>query len=166
MPPTKHMTGDVFRGNLLDGFFNLVGALTGQGILLVGMMTEAVVTPWLSDRDLALQNVRYVMNAAGNLREDFRPEPDGFIAQRARQVLAETIDLLEQIAAEPGSASQGAPLLEAIADGTFGLMKRPADKGKGLEGVAVKARDYWNPASEMLDQRDGAGAPAHAPRRS
>ena len=60
MPPTRHMTGDVFRGYLLDGFFNLVGALTGQGILLVGMMTEAVVTPWLSDRDLALQNVRYV----------------------------------------------------------------------------------------------------------
>ena len=65
MPPTKHMTGDIFKGYLLDGFFNLVGALTGQGILLVGMMTEAVVTPWLSDRDLALQNVRYVMNAAG-----------------------------------------------------------------------------------------------------
>ncbi|HEY0001958.1 MAG TPA: lysine 5,6-aminomutase subunit alpha, partial [Actinoplanes sp.] len=42
MPPTKHMTGDVFRGNLLDGFFNLAGALTGQSILLVGMMTEAV----------------------------------------------------------------------------------------------------------------------------
>ncbi len=65
MPPTKHMTGDVFRGYLLDGFFNLAGALTGQGILLVGMMTEAVVTPWLSDRDLALRNVRYVLNAAG-----------------------------------------------------------------------------------------------------
>ena len=44
MPPTKHMTGDVFRGHLLDGFFNLAGAMTGQGILLVGMMTEAVVT--------------------------------------------------------------------------------------------------------------------------
>ena len=26
MPPTRHMTGDVFRGYLLDGFFNLVGA--------------------------------------------------------------------------------------------------------------------------------------------
>src|SRR4051795_1971232 len=64
MPPTKHMTGDVFRGYLLDGFFNLAGALTGQGILLVGMMTEAVVTPWLSDRDLALRNVRYVLDAA------------------------------------------------------------------------------------------------------
>ena len=73
MPPTKHMTGDVFRGYLLDGFFNLAGALTGQGILLVGMMTEAVVTPWLSDRDLALRNVRYVLDAAGNLAEDFAP---------------------------------------------------------------------------------------------
>ena len=148
MPPTRHMTGDVFRGYLLDGFFNLVGALTGQGILLVGMMTEAVVTPWLSDRDLALQNVRYVMNAAGNLRDDFQPAPDGFIAQRARQVLGETIDLLEQIEAEPGKA----PLLEAIADGTFGLMKRPSDKGRGLEGVAEKAAGYWNPASEILEE--------------
>src|SRR3954449_12562614 len=97
MPPTKHMTGDVFRGNLLDGFFNLVGALTGQGILLVGMMTEAVVTPWLSDRDIALQNVRYVLDATGDLHEDFWPSPDGFIANRARQVLGETIELLEVI---------------------------------------------------------------------
>src|SRR3712207_8195546 len=72
MPPTKHMTGDVFGGYLLDGFFNLAGALTGQGILLVGMMTEAVVTPWLSDRDLALRNVRYVLNAAGKDRKSTR----------------------------------------------------------------------------------------------
>src|SRR6478752_1897376 len=85
MPPTKHMTGDVFRGNLLDGFFNLAGALTGQGILLVGMMTEAVVTPWLSDRDIALQNVRYVLGAAGNLHEDF--VPGRFIRERAATVL-------------------------------------------------------------------------------
>ena len=27
----------------------------------------------------------------------------------------------------------------------------PADQGKGLEGVAKKARDYWNPASEILE---------------
>ena len=31
MPPTKHMTGDVFRGHLLDGFFNLAGAMTVPG---------------------------------------------------------------------------------------------------------------------------------------
>ncbi|HEY3261162.1 MAG TPA: lysine 5,6-aminomutase subunit alpha [Pseudonocardiaceae bacterium] len=146
MPPTKHMTGDVFRGYLLDGFFNLAGALTGQGILLVGMMTEAVVTPFLSDRDLALANVRYVLGAAGNLREDFRPAPDGFIVKRAHQVLGEAVDLLERIV---DSGDSG--LLNAIADGTFGLMKRPPDAGKGADGVIPKAEGYYNPAAEQLE---------------
>jgi beta-lysine 5,6-aminomutase alpha subunit len=150
MPPTRHMTGDVFNGFLLDGFFNLVGALTGQGILLVGMMTEAVVTPWLSDRDLALQNVRYVMNAAGNLHEDFRPAPDGFIADRARQVLGEAIELLQTIKDDTDTAGDP-PLLAAIGDGTFGLMKRPPTGGKGLEGVARKSTVYYNPATEILE---------------
>jgi beta-lysine 5,6-aminomutase alpha subunit len=144
MPPTKHMTGDVFRGYLLDGFFNLAGALTGQGILLVGMMTEAVVTPWLSDRDLALQNVRYVMDAAGGLAEDFRPPVDGFIQTRARQVLSEAVDLLERMVDDG--------MLNAIADGTFGLMKRPADAGKGLDGVARKADGYVNPVIDLLEE--------------
>ncbi|WP_410809287.1 lysine 5,6-aminomutase subunit alpha [Micromonospora sp. 067-2] len=143
MPPTKHMTGDVFRGNLLDGFFNLAGALTGQGILLVGMMTEAVVTPWLSDRDIALQNVRYVLGAAGGLHEDFVPAPGGFIRRRANQVLGEALDLLERIGEQT--------LLTAIAEGTFGIMKRPADRGKGLAGVAAHEADYCNPATEILE---------------
>ncbi|CAN5146999.1 D-lysine 5,6-aminomutase subunit alpha [soil metagenome] len=147
MPPTRHMTGDVFRGYLLDAFFNLAGMLTGQSILLVGMMTEAVVTPWISDRDLALQNVRYVLNAAGNLHEDFQPAPDGFIVQRGRQVLSESIELLEQIVEHEGRHG----LLEAIADGTFGLMKRPSDAGRGLDGVARKAPTYLNPATELLE---------------
>ena len=144
------MTGDVFKGNLLDGFFNLAGALTGQSILLVGMMTEAVVTPWLSDRDVALQNVRYVMDAAGALHEDFHPRPDGFIATRARQVLGESIELLTRIL-DHDRAGSGGGLLDAIADGTFGLMKRPADAGRGLDGVARKAEDYYNPATEILE---------------
>jgi len=149
MPPTRHMSGDVFRGYLLDAFFNLAGTLTGQGILLVGMMTEAVVTPWLSDRDLALRSVRYVMNAAGNLHEDFVPAPDGFIVRRARQVLAESVDLLERIAAHESPAG----LLDAIADGTFGLMRRPADAGRGLDGVAVRSDAYVNPATEILEEQ-------------
>ena len=145
MPPTRHMTGDVFRGYLLNAFFNLAGAMTDQGILLVGMMTEAVVTPWLSDRDLALQNVRYVLDAAGGLHEDFHPAPDGFIAQRANQVLAESIDLLEKI------LDHDKGLLDAIADGTFGLMRRPADGGRGLDGVARKSSAYHNPATDLLE---------------
>jgi beta-lysine 5,6-aminomutase alpha subunit len=147
MPPTKHMTGDIFRGYLLDGFFNLAGVLTGQGILLVGMMTEAVVTPWLSDRDLALQNVRYVMNAAAGLAEDFQPAPGGLIATRADQVLAEAVDLLGRIVDDG--------LLPAIADGTFGLMKRPADRGKGLDGVVRRAEGYLNPVSQVLEEVQG-----------
>jgi beta-lysine 5,6-aminomutase alpha subunit len=143
MPPTKHMTGDVFRGYLLDGFFNLAGAMTGQGILLVGMMTEAVVTPFLSDRDLALQNVRYVLDAAGKLHEDFHPRPDGFIVQRARQVLSEAIDLLGRITDDG--------LLNAIGDGTFGITRRPADRGKGLDGVVRHADGYHNPATDLLE---------------
>src|SRR5262249_46505859 len=145
MPPTKHMTGDVFRGNLLDGFFNLAGTLTGQGILLVGMMTEAVVTPWLSDRDIALQNVKYVLGAAGGLHEDFVPSPGGFIQSRAGQVLGEAVELLERIVDDTGpDGRQHAPgLLNAIADGTFGIMKRPATGGKGLDGVARHEADYF-----------------------
>ncbi len=143
MPPTKHMTGDVFNGYLLDGFFNLAGVLTGQSILLVGMMTEAVVTPFLSDRDLALRNVRYVLNAAAGLAEDFRPAPDGLIVKRAHQVLGEAVDLLDRIVRDG--------LLDAIADGTFGLMKRPPDKGKGADGVIEKADGYRNPAADLLE---------------
>ena len=150
MPPTKHMTGDIFRGNLLDGFFNLAGVLTGQGILLVGMMTEAVATPWLSDRDIALQNVRYVLNACGGLAEDFVPAPGGFIQRRAATVLAEAVALLERIVDEG--------LLSAIADGTFGIMKRPPDGGRGLDGVARHEDDYYNPATEILEADRDAGA--------
>jgi beta-lysine 5,6-aminomutase alpha subunit len=143
MPPTRHMTGDVFRGNLLDGFFNLAGVMTRQDILLVGMMTEAVVTPWLSDRDIALQNVQYVREAAGALHQDFVPAPGGFIQRRAQQVLAEAVALLEQIV--------DGGLLDAIGDGTFGIMKRPPEGGKGLDGVVRHAEGYYNPASDTLE---------------
>jgi len=144
MPPTKHMTGNVFGGYLLDGFFNLAGMLTRQDIILVGMMTEAVVTPFLSDRDLALENVRYVRQAAGALAEDFRPAPDGVVVRRAHQVLDEAVALLERISADT--------LLGAIGDGTFGITRRPADGGRGLAGVVAHAPGYWNPASEQLER--------------
>ncbi|MDQ1695736.1 MAG: beta-lysine 5,6-aminomutase alpha subunit [Frankiaceae bacterium] len=143
MPPTKHMTGNVFFGYLLDAFFNLAGVLTGQEIILVGMMTEGIVTPFLSDRDLALENVRYVRDACAGLAEDFVPAPDGFIATRARQVLGESVELLERIAADG--------LFEAIADGTFGITRRPSDGGRGLDGVVARADGYLNPASELLE---------------
>jgi beta-lysine 5,6-aminomutase alpha subunit len=152
MPPTKHMTGNIFAGHLLDAFFNLCGAMTGQSILLIGMLTEGIHTPFASDRDLALENVRYVLRAAGRLSENFRPPADGFVAARARQVLAEAVDLLGQIGGEG--------LLAAIADGTFGVTRRPAEGGRGLEGVIERAPGYFNPASAFLEAPARPGEPA------
>ncbi len=143
MPPTKHMTGNVFGGFLLDAFFNLAGVMTGQSILLIGMMTEGIHTPFLSDRDLALENVRYVVRAAARLGENFRPPPGGFVQMRAQHVLAEAVDLLRRIGGEG--------LLAAIADGTFGVTRRPAGGGRGLDGVVERAAGYFNPASAFLE---------------
>jgi beta-lysine 5,6-aminomutase alpha subunit len=58
-------------------------------------------------------------------------------------VLGEAIDLLRQIGA------QG--LLNAIGAGTFGVTRRPADGGRGLDGVVKRADGYYNPASERLE---------------
>ena len=145
MPPTKHMTGNVFGGFLLDAFFNLAGVMTEQSILLVGMMTEGIHTPFLSDRDLALDNVRYVARAAGKLGENFRPPPGGLVQQQAQHVLSEAVDLLRRIGADG--------LLNAIADGTFGITRRPANAGRGLEGVFERAESYFNPAAEFLERQ-------------
>jgi beta-lysine 5,6-aminomutase alpha subunit len=143
MPPTKHMTGNVFAGYLLDAFFNLAGVMTGQSILLIGMMTEGIHTPFLADRDLALENVNYVRRAAGGLAGSFRPEPGGFIARRAQEVLGEAVGLLSRIGDEG--------LLTAIGRGTFGVTSRPADGGRGLDGVIARAPGYFNPATEIMD---------------
>jgi beta-lysine 5,6-aminomutase alpha subunit len=59
-------------------------------------------------------------------------------------VLGEAVELLERIVDEG--------LLTAIADGTFGLMKRPADAGKGLDGVVRRADGYLNPAVDLLEE--------------
>ena len=42
-------------------------------------------------------------------------------------------------------------LLTAIGDGTFGITRRPADGGRGLDGVIERAEGYLNPATEILE---------------
>ena len=54
-------------------------------------------------------------------------------------------------AVTPIAAAAPAGLLAAIADGTFGSMKRPPTKGKGLDGVVRKADGYLNPATDLLE---------------
>lgn len=57
-------------------------------------------------------------------------------------MLSESVELLERIVDDG--------LLDAIADGTFGITKRPPDGGKGLDGVVPHGDHYWNPALELL----------------
>ena len=142
MPPTKHMTGDIFKGHLIDAMFNLTSVLTRQTIHLCGMMTEAIHTPFLADRALALENARYVMNTARHLADEIEIVPGGKIERRAHEVLAGAVRILEQVA-ERG-------LMASIEGGTFADVRRPRDGGRGYDGVFAKDEGYWNPFAEAL----------------
>ena len=144
MPPTTRVTEDVLAGCLLDAFFNLAGLMTDQSILCVGLMPEGIDLPFRADRDLALANIRYVRAAAGRLGMSFAP--DSFVVERAHLVLDEAVSLLRRISAEG--------LLNAIADGTFGVARRPPGGGHGLDGVITRAEGYFNPVTEILDGTD------------
>ena len=85
-----------------------------------------------------------MLGAAGGLHEDFVPARGGFIQRRAHEVLGEAVGLLDRIVDDG--------LLNAIADGTFGIMKRPADRGKGLDGVAKQDEGYFNPVTPLLEE--------------
>ena len=67
MPPTKFMTGNIFRGHVQDALFNMVTILTGQKLCLLGMMTEAIHTPFMSDRALSIENAQYIFRTMKDL---------------------------------------------------------------------------------------------------
>ena len=68
MPPTKFMTGNIFRGHIQDALFNEIAIWTGQGLQLLGMMTEAIHTPFMSDRYLSIENAQYIFR---NMKNNF-----------------------------------------------------------------------------------------------
>lgn len=154
MPPTKHITGDIFQAYAHNALFNLVSVLTNQEIHLLGIMTEAIHTPFASDRHLALKNADYVFNFARQMGEDLDWKPDGHVATRARHVLDLAVDLLEKVANEG--------LVTAIGKGDFADVKRAPDGGKGLSGVFVRSNDYFNPFMTRLEAINGIQASALA----
>ncbi|MDP1899191.1 MAG: lysine 5,6-aminomutase subunit alpha [Rubrivivax sp.] len=142
MPPTKHMTGNIFRGHVQDALFNMVSTVTNQNIHLLGMMTEAIHTPFIQDRFLSIQNARYVFGTMRDLHAEIEFKPGGLIEQRAQTVLAEAETLLAEV------ARIGLPA--AIGQGRFAEISRKPDGGKGLDGVTPKADDYLNPFAELM----------------
>ncbi len=147
MPPTKYMTGNIFRGHIQDALFNLVGVWTGQGIQLLGMMTEAMHTPHMGDRYLALENARYVMNNARDLGEEIEFKKGGIIQNRAQTVLSDACQMLEEIERDG--------MFRCLEEGHFADVERPVDGGKGKSGVFERDSDYYNPVETALRQSAG-----------
>ncbi len=137
MPPTKFASGNIFKTHLMDAMFNFIGQLTGQGVQLLGMMTEAIHTPHLADRSLAIENARYIFRAVKDLNQSLSLAPDSFVNQRANLVLGQATEFLEKVAEEG--------LFPAMARGEFADIKRPENGGKGLDGVFRRDGGYFNP---------------------
>ncbi|MBP7563077.1 MAG: D-lysine 5,6-aminomutase subunit alpha, partial [Candidatus Cloacimonetes bacterium] len=144
MPPTKHVTGNIFKTYLINGMFNMVAQLTGQGVQLLGMLTEAVHTPHLADRALGIENAQYIFNTTRDLYKEISIDKDGFINKRAEKVLDEATDFLKRV------AEQG--LFNALEKGEFADIKRNENNGKGLDGVFRRAEDYINPFMDKIKQ--------------
>lgn len=142
MPPTKFMTGNIFRGHLQDALFNMIGIWTHQGIQLLGMPTEAIHTPFMSDRYLSIENAKYIFNNMKAIGEEVEFKEGGIIRNRAKEVLDKAINLLETMERES--------LFIALEKGIFGDVKRPRNGGKGLDGVAMKGKVYYNPFIELM----------------
>ncbi len=142
MPPTKFMSGDIFKGLAMDTMFNFASKATNQGIHLLGMLTEAIHTPFMMDRFLAVENAKYIMNSMESFYDEIEFRPEGIIVARAREVLDRTVEFLGEIV-ECG-------LFEAIGRGMFADVKRPRDGGKGLEGLVRKGPAYFNPVEDAL----------------
>lgn len=142
MPPTKFMTGNIFRGHIQDALFNMIGIWTHQGIQLLGMPTEAIHTPFMSDRYLSIENAKYIFNNMHSIGEEMQFREGGICRERAKLVLNNTIALLEEIVKEG--------LFTALEKGIFGDVKRPKNGGKGLEGVTQKGENYYNPFIEIM----------------
>ena len=142
MPPTKFMTGDIFKGHLQDAMFNLISVWTNQAIQLLGMPTEAIHTPHLQDRMLSIENAKYVFNNARKIGEEIEFKKDGIIQTRAQEVLNNADNLLKDIEKEG--------LFSTIEKGKFAEVKRPRDGGKGLDGVITKDENYFNPFVKLM----------------
>lgn len=142
MPPTKFMTGNIFKGHVQDALFNMVAILTSQKLQLLGMLTEAIHTPFMSDRALAIENARYIFNTMEDLGEEISFKKGGIMEKRADEVLNKACELLQEI--------EAISLFKTLEKGIFAGVKRPIDGGKGLDGVVEKQKDYFNPFIDMM----------------
>src|SRR5574344_2073149 len=136
MPPTKFMTGNIFRGEIQDALFNEIAIWTGQGIQLLGMITEAIHTPFMSDRYLAIENAKYIFSNMKNIGDEVEYKENGIIRKRGKQVLDDAYDLLNNMHKEG--------LFNALEKGIFADIKLSKTVGKVYNGVLETTDHYYN----------------------
>lgn len=144
MPPTKFKTGDIFRAQVQDTLFNIITVLTHQRIHLLGMLTEAIHTPFMSDRAISLENASYIVRTMQDLGDEITFKEGGLVQARAQHVLSDALGILSEIA--------GIGLFETLEQGKFAGIKRSPQRGKGLDGVVQKDHSYINPFIELFMQ--------------
>lgn len=142
MPPTKFMTGDIFKGHIQDTLFNMITIMTNQKLHLLGMLTEAIHTPFMSDRALSIDNAKYIFNNMEDISSEIEFKKDGIMQNRANEVLENANALLKEI--------EKNGLFTTLEKGIFGGVKRPIDGGKGLQGVVIKDDKYYNPFIDLM----------------
>ena len=152
MPPTKHMTGNVFRGYQQNALFMLTSVATGQSIHLLGMLTEALHTPFLHDRWLAIEQAKTIRKNARHLARR-----DHLSRRTAASSAARTTCSPAPKRSSSGSPSRG--LFAALAEGVFADTRRRMDGGRGYDGVVRRDPAYANPFLEAWSEAP-AGARA------
>lgn len=150
MPPTKFKTGNIFKSHVQDALFNIVTVISNQRIHLLGMLTEAIHTPFLADRALGIENARYIANSFADFGEDIEFREGGIMEQRAADVLDLAMDLLQTIRRDG--------LFRTLEEGKLAGIKRPFDGGKGLAGVVLKDEHYMNPFISLLLEESRQGS--------
>ena len=180
MPPTKHKETDIFFSHAYDVMADLVAVWTRQGIQLLGMMTEAMHTPLLADRYVALKAATYIHR--GGARASTRSSP---CARTGRSPTAPAFVFGERAQAargvprrRHGRRHRPRPLRrrEAHRDRRQGARRRGREGARVLQPVP---RDSWRRSREgdRADDRapalvvrrpargdDGEVAPAQGPR--
>ena len=61
------------------------------------MMTEAIHTPFMSDRALAIENAQYIFRTMKDFGSELEFKEGGIIQSRANEVLQKATDLLVEI---------------------------------------------------------------------
>ena len=86
MPPTKFMTGNIFKGHdsgcIIQSNFNLDRT---RDSTCWECLTEAIHTPFMSDRYLSIENAKYIFNNMKSIGDEMEFKEGGINSYSVQQ---------------------------------------------------------------------------------